>query len=56
MKRLCGASTANSSVPEGRCPGRLLRQCAQALAAIHRADPSGVELDTQDQLAEWRRG
>ncbi|BBU23763.1 phosphotransferase family protein [Mycobacterium xenopi] len=33
---------------------RLLRQCAQALAAIHRADPSGVELDTQDQLAEWR--
>ena len=36
---------------------RLLSQCAQALAAIHRADISTVrdpELATQDQLAEWR--
>ena len=36
---------------------RLLSQCAQALAAIHRADTSTVhdpELATQDQLAEWR--
>jgi aminoglycoside phosphotransferase (APT) family kinase protein len=33
---------------------RLLQQCAQALAAIHRADPSGVGLSETDQLAEWR--
>ena len=33
---------------------RLLRQCAQALAAIHRADPDGVGLTQTDQLAEWR--
>ena len=33
---------------------RLLRQCAQALAAIHRADPDGVGLTQADQLAEWR--
>jgi aminoglycoside phosphotransferase (APT) family kinase protein len=33
---------------------RLLRQCAQALAAIHRADVHDAELTTQDQLAEWR--
>jgi aminoglycoside phosphotransferase (APT) family kinase protein len=34
---------------------RLLRQCAQALAAIHRADPDGVVgLTESDQLAEWR--
>jgi len=33
---------------------RLLEQCAQALAAIHRADPSGVGLAESDQLAEWR--
>lgn len=32
----------------------LLQQCAQALAAIHRADPAGAGLDHQDQLAEWR--
>ena len=32
----------------------LLRQCAQALAAIHRADADDPELATQDQLAEWR--
>jgi aminoglycoside phosphotransferase (APT) family kinase protein len=38
-------------------PGRrrLLEQCAQALAAIHRADPGGVGLTETDQLAEWRR-
>ena len=33
---------------------RLLRQCAQALAAIHRADPAGVGLAEADQLTEWR--
>ncbi len=33
---------------------RLLRQCAQALAAIHRADPDGIGLTQGDQLAEWR--
>lgn len=33
---------------------RLLRQCAQALAAIHRADPDGIGLSNTEQLAEWR--
>jgi aminoglycoside phosphotransferase (APT) family kinase protein len=33
---------------------RLLQQCAQALAAIHRADPYGVGLTQVDQLTEWR--
>ncbi len=33
---------------------RLLRQCAQALAAIHRADPDGIGLAHTEQLAEWR--
>jgi len=33
---------------------RLLEQCAQSLAAIHRADPDGVGLSESDQLAEWR--
>lgn len=33
---------------------RLLRQCAEALAAIHRADPTGVGLAESDQLSEWR--
>ena len=33
---------------------RLLQQCAQALAAIHRADPDGVGLTDTDQLTEWR--
>ncbi|MGO4443504.1 phosphotransferase family protein [Mycobacterium sp. 2YAF39] len=34
---------------------RLLGQCAQALAAIHRADPDGVVgLAESDQLTEWR--
>ncbi|MGH3635506.1 phosphotransferase family protein [Mycobacterium sp.] len=32
----------------------LLRQCAQALAAIHLADPRNMELQTQTQLGEWR--
>jgi aminoglycoside phosphotransferase (APT) family kinase protein len=32
----------------------LLRECARALAAIHRADPSGADLDGGDQLAVWR--
>jgi aminoglycoside phosphotransferase (APT) family kinase protein len=37
-------------------PGRqhLLRQCAQALAAIHRADAHDPELKAQDQLVQWR--
>ena len=37
-------------------PGRerLLRQCAHALAAIHRADPDGVGLQQSEQLTEWR--
>jgi aminoglycoside phosphotransferase (APT) family kinase protein len=34
---------------------RLLRQCAQALAAIHRADPAGIGLPASDPLDEWRR-
>ncbi len=33
---------------------RLLRQCALALAAIHRADPADVGLAESDQLTEWR--
>ncbi len=33
---------------------RLLEQCAHALAAIHRADPSGLGLAESDQLAQWR--
>jgi aminoglycoside phosphotransferase (APT) family kinase protein len=33
---------------------RLLRQCAEALAAIHRADPDGIGLQDTEQLAEWR--
>jgi aminoglycoside phosphotransferase (APT) family kinase protein len=33
---------------------RLLQQCAQALAAIHTADPDGVGLTHADQLTEWR--
>ncbi|HZN79957.1 MAG TPA: phosphotransferase family protein [Mycobacterium sp.] len=34
---------------------RLLHQCAQALAAIHRADPDNVGLAHVDQLDEWRQ-
>jgi aminoglycoside phosphotransferase (APT) family kinase protein len=33
---------------------RLLTQCAQALVAIHRADPQGVGLAATDPLTEWR--
>ena len=33
---------------------RLLQQCAQALAAIHRADPGGIGVAEADQLEEWR--
>jgi aminoglycoside phosphotransferase (APT) family kinase protein len=32
---------------------RLLRQCAQALAHIHRADPADLGLTESDQLSEW---
>ena len=31
----------------------LIRQCARALAAIHRADPTGIGLEASDQLDEW---
>ena len=34
---------------------RLLEQCAQALAAIHRAAADAPGLQPQDQLAQWRR-
>jgi aminoglycoside phosphotransferase (APT) family kinase protein len=34
--------------------GRLLRQCAAALAAIHRADPDLPGISSDDQMAEWR--
>lgn len=33
----------------------LLRQCAQAVAAIHRADAEVPDLTHEDQLAEWRQ-
>lgn len=33
---------------------RLLAQCADALAAIHRADPHGIGLTETEQLTEWR--
>jgi len=33
---------------------RLLQQCAQALAGVHRADPDGIGLAESDQLTEWR--
>jgi aminoglycoside phosphotransferase (APT) family kinase protein len=33
---------------------QLLEQCAHALAAIHRVDPTGVGLRHQDQIAVWR--
>lgn len=33
---------------------QLLGQCAQALAAIHRADPAGIALSAEDQLASCR--
>ena len=33
---------------------RLLRQCGEALAAIHRADTDLPGLTLEDQLAEWR--
>jgi aminoglycoside phosphotransferase (APT) family kinase protein len=33
---------------------RLLGQCAQALAAVHRADPDGIGLPESEPLTEWR--
>jgi aminoglycoside phosphotransferase (APT) family kinase protein len=33
---------------------RLLTQCAEALAAVHRADPQGIGLSETDELAERR--
>jgi aminoglycoside phosphotransferase (APT) family kinase protein len=38
----------------GHARAGLLRQCAQALAAIHRADAHDEGLTHQDQLTEWR--
>lgn len=38
----------------GHARAQLLRQCAQALAAIHRADPQIPGLAYEDQLVEWR--
>ncbi|WP_372510930.1 phosphotransferase family protein [Mycobacterium angelicum] len=35
-------------------PERLLRQCAQALAAVHRADTNHPELAREDQLEQYR--
>ena len=37
-------------------PGRerLLRQCAQAIAAVHRADASDAGLTREDPIGEWR--
>ena len=32
----------------------LLRQCARALAQVHRADPAGLTLSTGDPLEGWR--
>ncbi|MCT7661051.1 phosphotransferase family protein [Mycobacterium deserti] len=57
---ICGAIAGETIVrriqraldDDGRT--RLLNQCAQALAAIHRADPDGVGLTQSDQLIEWR--
>ncbi|MGO9930125.1 MAG: phosphotransferase family protein [Mycobacterium sp.] len=39
---------------DGAGRARLLRQCAQALAAIHRADPRDPGLTHEDQLVQWR--
>jgi aminoglycoside phosphotransferase (APT) family kinase protein len=33
---------------------RLLRQCAAALAAIHRADVTAADVPAQDQIGTWR--
>ena len=38
---------------EGRA--RLLRQCAEALAAVHRADFDGIGLSRVDELTDWRQ-
>ena len=34
---------------------RLLRQCAEALAAVHRADFENIGLSSVDELTDWRR-
>ena len=50
-----GASSVSSTVPMGKwARAALLRQCAQALAAIHRADANDPGLTHEDQLVEWR--
>jgi aminoglycoside phosphotransferase (APT) family kinase protein len=50
QRRLDGGGGAQGH--EGRA--RLLRQCAQALAAIHRADRQIPGLADEDQLVRWR--
>ena len=47
-------SSAASSAPSTTTPApSLLDQCADALAAIHRADPSGIGLKASEPLDEW---
>ena len=53
-RRSSGGSTAPSTSRRACRRDRLLTQCAQALAAIHRADPDGLGLTQTEQLAEWR--
>ena len=48
VRRIQRRSTA------GPRPDRLLGQCAEALAAIHRADTDLPGVSHEDQLAEWR--
>ena len=48
-----GASSVSSTMATDAARP-LLRQCAQALAAIHRADTDVPDLAREDQLAEWR--
>lgn len=52
VRRIQRHLDANGQGHAGRT--RLLRQCAQALAAIHRADPRIPGLTHEDQLTEWR--
>lgn len=42
------------SLKDDATRARLLEQCAQALAAIHRVDPADVDVKQQDQMALWR--
>lgn len=57
---ICEAVAGESIVPrihralDDTARARLLRQCAQALAAIHRADPEGSGVTGADELTDWR--